>query len=282
MTVERYHLGHIPDPPHKRTQPRSHELLGTVLTKSTATLEAHEATVFNQGGTESCGGHGTAQLLACLNVLPWVTSPDWIYKAARRKMREDSGKEDPLTDSGVYPSAITEALAIEGVIPYRGPTSDGRVSDVMPSTVNLESPLSDFEMAAVKIVTGGYRIDPTSPDFFTQIGLALAAGCSVGLGIIVDSNFQTWGRGWTPARGPLTSCKLDDPYLGGHWVACNAFDLSKDTGVFSGPNSWGGDWGAPPLLDLTCKNGGGHWRATGGFLRQAVSDALVFTRGTWV
>ena len=284
--------GHIPDPAHRRTQRSSRLLLGTSPQfPSQGSLERFEGATFDQGSFGSCGGHGTSQAVQIAAAsssasnpayipLPWRPSPDWVYKSTRLVMRAALATmtEDALTDSGSYPNAIMAALSLDGVIPYHGPTADGRVSDCDESTINEEGALSDFEAGQLWVVTGEYRVDNTAPDFTSQLASAIASGFSVGLGLKVDTAFIAWGSGWSATRAPVSSINLSDPNGGGHWICCDAYDLAASPdGVFSGPNSWSDGWGAPALVDSShCPNPGGHWRITGNCLRTAVSDAYIF------
>lgn len=282
---KKYGKGCRKDPPHRRTQKSSREILGaSPSSPPAASLEQHEAEIQNQGQSGSCGGHGSSQgiTVACGAAgidLGFVPSPDGIYKAIRCEERNAStpaGQDPaPLQDTGIMPSDIPAALANWGVRKMRAPTPDGRNSDVygpddvgagQPTNLNTEPELADDEESRNDLVMGEYRIDETAPDFEDQVCAAIASGCPVGIGIFVDTGFERWGEGWAPGRAPIASVDVNDPNGGGHWLVITSYrTLADGTRVYRGPNSWDKTWGD-----------NGHFEMTGAALRQCISDALVW------
>ena len=280
--------GCAPDPVHKRTQ-RSSRLLLAAPTQivAEASLERFEEPILDQGGYPSCGGHGTSQgiyqALAMQASPPKLVSPNYIYKTPRVVMRTEAlvaGNGLPLlsTIQGIIPSSIMTALQINGIIPM-GPFTENRISDCGAGDIDTEENLSDLEEGATKLLTGEFRVDETANDFVDQVAASLAQGFGLGIGVFVDSTFENWGVGWMPGRAPVSSVNLADPKGGGHWLNLNAVKYDHNLGkyVFSGPNSWSENWGAPALVDNSGPNNvGGHFRVTEDWMRQAVSDCYVW------
>lgn len=286
--------GHIPDSPHRRKLfGAMREVVATLPTS--AGLERFEAPILDQGPTSSCGGHGTAQLLACALAaagipLPFVASPDGIYRDARCMSRPAwaPGTTPPaLTDSGIAPSDLCAVLHSIGVRPMHAPAEDGRNSDVNPDTVNREPQIEELaaEDAHTLDTTAVRIIDPTAANAASLVKQALAADASVGVGLFADTAFEAWGEGGRYVEVPrLETSDVNDPNPGAgwHWVCGDAFRLEADgTSTLSGPNSWGMGWGAPSLLvaeGAPGYQGAGHWRLSlEGWLKAgAISDLIVF------
>lgn len=231
-----------------------------------ASLESSEAPILNQGPTGSCTGHGTSQGLwttfqASGRPLLWVPSPKRTYflgRAYARAATTPEGQPMPaLTDSGAMPADVMAALPVDGVRAMRGPTSDGRNSDVDPATIDAEETVADEESGLQALVTGQYRIDPSAPDASDQVAASVVSRAAVGVGGFVDTAFMNWEPGDPPLGPPDTS----DPQGGGHWITLTSFragsaaarsfpasvgDVTKATlapRITRGPNSWGPDWG---------------------------------------
>jgi len=289
--MSRYGKGYIKDPPHRRTQKLSHELVGTApANPPQGTLERFEVKTFDQGQTGSCCGHGTAAALAVSSnastgaKIGFVPSPRTIYAVLRTV--EKQKPTDPLTDSGAMPSDIGPTAQAFGVRPMQGPTPDGRNSDIWsdadlqgvahppPANVNTEESLGDLLVAGTKLVLGIYRIDETQASYKEQIKAAVCAGYAVGAGVFADSAFESW----SPTKQPegLKTVDFSDPDGGGHWICLDAYKTNPDGSVtFSGPNSWSDQYGAGALVDTAgCPNPGGHWRATDAWLDQQAAQGM--------
>lgn len=283
-------LGHIKDTAEKRWthQKPSHDLLGATPTNpAQASLEKNETAVLDQGQSGSCTAHGTAMALwisaaVAQIAVGFLASMRSLYAVFRTV--EKSKATDALSDSGAMPADIPPCLATFGIRPMQGPTPDGRNSDIWsdddirsvkgapPANVNEEEDLGDLLVAGKKVIVGIYRVDETKADFLTQIEAAIAQGYAVGIGIFVDSAFESW----SPTAQPegLKSVNFNDPNGGGHWICLDAYKTNADgSKTYSGPNSWG-SWGAGPLVDQTCQNKSGHWRATDAWMRAQASQGM--------
>ena len=270
--------GYIPDVPGYRP------ILGQLQTNARGYLAARmagsplptgrslaqfRAPIMDQGPTSSCTGHGTAQGLytsynAAGTPLPWVPSPLDIYKLPRALARrpDAAGNIPALVDEGAMPSDVLDGVARYGVGPIQAPTSDGRYSDVEPANVNSEPELLELERDGQTIVTGLHRIDVSAADFIVQLQRAIALGVAVGIGAFVDVAFEDW----VPSRGALTNVNLSDPSGGGHWMSCDCYQvLSSGIVVFELVSSWG-----------TAPGEGGVFYVTDTWMRQSVSDAILF------
>jgi hypothetical protein len=272
-----YSLGHVQDPTHKRTQRAARELLGaTPSLPDAASLEHLECDALNQGPTSSCPGHGTAaclvvSLAAAGDPLPWVPSPRGVYALTRQLARATTaptGRALPaLEDGGAMPSDVMDALRLYGVRAMRGPTSDGRNSDVEPANVLEEEQLAEVEADHGTILTGEYRVNETDADFIDQLCAALAGvgagqggrGCALGVGAYVDQAVMDWAKG----AAPLSVPNLSDPRGGGHWFAVTSYRTAGGKRVFRSLNSWGRGYGDA-----------GHWEFTEDWLRAQVPAGL--------
>ncbi len=215
---------------------------GTAL-PSSATMVHMTPLVMDQGPTGSCTGHaiaagvyaayGMASVRGESTPLPWVPSPDSIYRNARciDRKRNPDGSLPGLIDDGAMPSQAFRALREFGVQSI-GECVGERYSDVSPEMVNSEPTLTDLQKSMAKLVVGDYRVTPSS----TSVANAIADGHPVCAAIAGGSDaFQGYVGG---VLGPMMA-PLD------HYVLLIGYDTVVDTGarVFFGQNSWGASWG---------------------------------------
>jgi hypothetical protein len=284
-------FGYIPDVDHKRTQKNSRLRFSALpAVPQQASLVSFEEPITNQGGDGACTGYGTSQILsisaaASGDPLPWRPSMWGIYTLAR--VLERASFMTPLTDSGAMPTDLLTVCRQYGVMPYFGPSPDGRIGDVWseadtgsggPSNVNDEPNLLQLETSGMKLLTGEYRIDETADDFDHQLQACVAGvggkPAAAGIGIFVDTkNFM----GWDPTKGPISTIDLNDSQGGGHWLPLDYYYATPGgILVFGGPNSWGESWpqGGPAAGSPFWKPG--HYEITAECLQTVLSDALAF------
>lgn len=267
-------LGHIPDTAEKAKRfPLMTVADVTSLTDAavppSADNSALEGSILDQNETGSCTGHGSSQWLLVSYAfqgrpLPFRPSPKGIYDCTRdldRAAATPTGELPPLTDSGGMPADIVVAISAMGIRPLVMPSPQGFASDIDTSNCNVEEKLGEFEHAANTLLDAARRIDPSQPDFVTNLCAAIAATGAVGVGVFVDTAFEQYN----PANGPLTTCNTSDPNGGGHWLCIDKFETQADgTIVFTGPNSWTAQWGDK-----------GHFSVTGAWMVQSCSDCYA-------
>lgn len=228
-------LGYLPDPPFRAASyrlatfaPSAYPLRGS--------LAQHRPAVLDQGSTASCVGHGTSTLLA-IAAGAWgiqlpIASPRALYRDARAIARRSDSI--PLTDDGTYPSAVVDAMEYCGIYPL-GSTE----SDVHPGNVNDEATLTELAVQRSRLIAS-----PTSLALYDYTSLAdmvreriVARKEPIGLGILIGPEWSDWnGRGLIPQP-------FEGAPLGGHWIACDGYEMQRDTVVLKGLNSWGTSWG---------------------------------------
>lgn len=263
-----------------------------------AGLESLECAILDQGQSSGCTGEGSVQLLACTGLLPWPISGDGLYRDLRcyERPANPDGSLPALQDGGAMPSSLIPVLGTVGVRQMGDLAPDGRFSDMDPSTmvprygttgelvpaINREPRLDEEVTESQRMILGPYAIDMSDP---ALIAAAIAEGYPVGVPVFVDTTFERWGEDANPST-PLRAENWNgnDPNGGGHWMCCNAYKIDPVYGyVFSGPQSWGSSWGAPPLLVPAQGNVRGHWRVTGSWLQAAAyGKAIVFRVGLQV
>lgn len=248
------------DPAHRRTQlnAKLHPLVGAMLfgaaLPKSADLTSFCPPVFDQGASGSCTAHSLSGGLvtstgAQKQPLGFVPSPCGIYACERSLERAQvraAGPLPPLEDSGAMLADGISAVQGFGVMPYQGPTPDGRISDVWtaqdtsaaPANVNAEPDLMGLEEAATKLIVGSHRIVETGPDVASVTAATIAAGFAVWLGFFADSAFESLKPGEI-ASLPNES----DPNGGGHAVYLVGFDTRADGSlVYTLRNSWSSGW----------------------------------------
>lgn len=256
-----------------------------------AALSQFLVRILNQGRTESCGGHGTSQLvfvaLAAAGLLAafgpdYQPSPGLIYKDAQSEEQPGTGE---LLDNGIDPVDLITALAREGVkamaLAADGSialTPDGRMSDLWsaddiagipnapPPNVGLRPTALDDVASRAHLVVGVQLLNPAEADFEDQVCDSIANDkAPVGVGIHATAAFEAWGDSYADGKPPfadITGFSQTD----GHWVGVFDYRTEADgSRSFWILNSWG-KWGTP---------NGGIW-VTGTWLRAACMVALQF------
>jgi hypothetical protein len=194
--------------------------------------------VLDQGQTGSCTGNASAMglflaFLLAQHPLSWVPSQAGIYRNGRGIDRDDV--QTPLLDEGAQPNQVFRAISEYGIGPMRGPTSDGRNSDVEIATVNDEPKLGALEEEALTLPIGEYGINSIGSARILALRQALSANKPVCVAIAGGSNaFQSYTSGILPAL----NAPLD------HYVLLIGYSTTP-TGstVFECLNSWGDGWG---------------------------------------
>lgn len=239
--------GFRPSPAHKQRRFASvHHLVGADLSfPPSFDLETFAPDVMDQGQTSSCGGHGTsvgvyAALAAKGTPLPFVPSPKGIYDNARQL----DAPSAPLTDDGIDPATLLQALAQHGVRKIQAPTLDGRYSDCDPATINAPETLAEDEEGARDLLVGEYAVDPRDPSFDRLVAATLfQKKAPVGVGICADGAFQAWGEGSVGDDKPAfvfpTNWQSAD-----HWVVVVGLRTAADGSLeLKIRNSWSRGWG---------------------------------------
>ena len=219
-------------------------------------LSSFAPPIFDQGQTGSCTAHSfsSAAVIAFASAaaqgrgspLVFVPSPRELYAATRaleRKAVVAPGQDLPvLTDSGAELADVAQAAREYGLAPMKGPTPDGRNSDIWstvdtsaPSNVNDEPVLGELETAAVTLIDGEYSVATGTADSPETMAAAIDVGMPVWCGGYVDSVFQQLGPSdVAPAPNP------NDPQGGGHaFVFPDYRTNSKGNLEFLLRNSWG-------------------------------------------
>lgn len=199
--------------------------------------------VMDQDGTGSCTGHATAAAIyaaygigsvkGTTTMLPWVPSPDSIYRNGRciDRKRNPDGSFPVLQDDGAEPNQVFRAVREFGIQSI-GPIVEGRFSDISTETVNDEPTLTDLQRSMAKLVVGDHHVAPSS----SAVAAALAAGHPVCAAIAGGCDaFQTYNGGVLGAlHAPLD-----------HYIVIVGYDTVSLNGarIFYGQNSWGTSWG---------------------------------------
>ena len=226
-------LGYLPDTPLQAVRYASPRL-GAVDPAPSVDWSRYRLPILDQGSTQSCLGHGTAQLLAVASRAAGITlppvSPRALYRDARALARRDESA--PLRDEGGYPSALIDALEYCGAAPFAGD-----VSDVTTLNVNDEATLTELAEQRERLIVGTEAVPLT--DYTTvaaTMARALTAGYAVGLGVFAGPEWTEWdGRGVIDTYSTAAH--------GGHWIACDGYLYDRGTLILRGPNSWGRSWG---------------------------------------
>jgi hypothetical protein len=261
-------LGYVKDAGHKAAKFALHGR--AAATVSSFSAESFEGSILDQNNTSGCTGHGSSQWLEVAykvagKPLPFRPSPGGIYAVTR--MLDRAAATDPgqalaaLQDCGGMPSDVIVGVSTFGVRPLVLPSPLGFQSDIDSSNVCAEEKLAQLETAANAILGAARRIEPTAGGFAQTLAAAIQKTGSAGLGIYVDTAFENFAQG----APPVSSVNLNDPNVGGHWIAATSFyTLPNGKLVFRGPNSWTPQWGSA-----------GHWEETEDALAQACSDCYV-------
>ena len=209
--------------------------------QSAASLFPYLPTVYDQGQTGSCVGHGTSTALwaaahAKNSPLDFIPSMKGIYTVARELARADATVL--LEDGGTDPAQALLGIRDVGFRAMGQRPADGRFSDCDPFFINQEDSVEDLTADYAHRHFGDYII---SMDRVNAVKAAIASGMPVGVGFYVDSTFQAYGIGSRPIDSP----NFNDPTGGGHWVCAYAYKTDPVTGavMFTVRNSWSDLWG---------------------------------------
>lgn len=291
--IKRFGLGCRFDTPHRKKLykpalgPSGLFKTSPTLVSGTTSLAEYEALALDQGQTGSCEGHSSTMatwmgFLAAATPLPWFPSPDGLYRDSRCQARvpNSDGTLPALTDDGAMTSDVVTVMQTCGLRPMIGPTSDGRNSDVDPSTVNNEPTLDQLDTEAetpVLVNPNAYIVDLSDTKVaLAVIQAALKQKLVARIDIFCDTAFQNYFTNWTSSTKPLDSCNLNDPNGGGHAIVMSEIAVTSALSVtLSGLNSWG-PLGAPALVPTGCMNAAGHWQGDANWFAQAVQQVTVW------
>lgn len=281
-------LGYVPDSDeHRKRQKSSFIRFGTSPTSpAQASLAQFRTSIYDQGQTGSCVGHGTAQAVAtsaAVNGAPlgFSPSPRRIYQLSR--VLERTTNTTALTDSGAMPTDTIAVLSNWGLAPIGPMAPDGRFSDIwgpddnndgLAPNVNSEPTLDELQQSGLCLLTGEYRIDEANNPI-PQITASISSKTALIIGVFVDTAFMSWD----PATGPVNSIDLNDQSGGGHCLSCDYYYTTPSGVVIvGGPNSWSTGWprasAKPPGSPFWTP---GCWEMTAPCLQSVLSDALVVT-----
>jgi hypothetical protein len=209
-----------------------------------ASIDRFAPPIWNQGGTGSCGGHGTAGAVTTTfaakgPALPYPADPRMLYTLARTVDRADPATA--LRDAGTTPSALVRSIAQWGIT-LENETAGGRSALDADYTLWLQEHVNDEPKL------GELQAANTRPNVgFTGIWDEGKAKCDAVCASIVDG-YAVMGaveagsaafQGYDPSRGPLdfTGSNPD------HWVYFTAYrtDANGEIQLLM-RNSWGLLW----------------------------------------
>lgn len=227
-------------------------------------LSPFAPSIMDQGPVGSCEGHrGSTATYLTLNKagapLPWVPSPDDIYRLARCF---DLGDLMPasLDDVGTETNSVIRAIGEFGMRPM-GALVGGRNSDCDPDSAARPPVLAELEKDAATLVIGAYQITSTGAQKLADVKAALASGLAVAVDSFVDMAFEDWSAGDAPFGVP----DYRDPEGGGHAICAVGYDGNTVDII----NSWGSSWGDS-----------GHIRVSAAFIEQADCFAWAARRSS--
>lgn len=142
-------FGFIADPPERQTQPSFQDHIASRLLAAgpipDGDIDRFAPPIWNQGGTSSCGGHGTAGAVTTTFAAKGVplkrpADPRMLYTLARAIDRADP--HTPLRDSGTSPSALVRAVSAWGIA-TEDETTGGRSAVDADYSLWLEEHVND-------------------------------------------------------------------------------------------------------------------------------------------
>lgn len=242
-------LGHIANREHRRTPVRHYAAKNwkrVDLPKMADLTEFTPIMPMDQGGIGSCEGHAHSlaiytTLRAAGETLPWVPSPDALYRLARCIQR--SGPSEPLSDTGTESNAVCRAANEWGIKAMgdcvQDPYDDAvRFSDCGMATLNDEPLMVDLEKEAETVVVGQYDcMGSTMAETIHNVQAAITHGVAVEIGGFVDTAYMDW----TPDKGMFERCNQNDPDGGGHAQVIIGYRTVGQEVQWRIQNSWG-DW----------------------------------------
>jgi len=222
--------------------PASHLVARVAMGGSTPpamTLVDHAPDVMDQDASGSCEGHAHATAIAArLSTrgapLPWVPSPDSLYRLARSLDRAQfpDGQYEPLTDGGCSALAVSSAISRWGIRPM-SPLA-GRYSDVDLAHLLDELTLDELEECDRTTLVTTYEV---TGDRVSQARRLLAAGVPLVVECFVDSAYMAAGPGFI-----AEPCDPADKHGGDHAQCVLAYRTVDGQTQFLVRNSWGRGW----------------------------------------
>lgn len=253
-------------------------LYGSDLPPMTTNVR-YAPSVWNQGQTGSCTGHGKAGMdtttLAAHGVpLPSPEQPMFEYKIGRAVDR--SNPSIPLQDEGAQPNSLVRGSGIWGVVTeIEGEGGLGADSpDYTPyleTHVNDEPKLGELEKASQRLIKGYNAIADGDLTKLAQYQAALSIGHCIGEAVDAGSDlFQAYNE----ASGPLGFTGYEPD----HWIFCVDY---ATVGALRAAGLLPPTWTSLPDTDLLFLHqnswGKGLWTKSGRFW----STADFVNRGTF-
>jgi hypothetical protein len=212
---------------------------------------------FDQGSTKTCVGAGGATFAYLGGSTGWIPSPATISRGTRAKLRSlalgpgasATTSLPNLVDEGASYAELVLWLAGGGVVPFRGPTPDGRNYDLSSAAdlvgiANPPAPDDDTELTELEVsqgllrrFTGASLFDTASASLVTLMKQALLVG-PVGRGGYIDS--QVFDA--TATSPPIGPPVMTDPNLAQHFfviVGWRPSVLNDGTSDWIFQQSWG-------------------------------------------
>jgi C1A family cysteine protease len=211
--------------------------------------------IWNQGALGSCTAHGSLRAFMACAIQEGLHLPMLSRLMQYWDTRSLEGTTD--TDSGGTVRDAIKALATFGVCPEtEWPYDVAQFATAPPPQARADA-RQHMAIKYQSVIVGG----PGAP-----MRTALAAGHTIVFGFSVPGTFEDGS--WDPAsERPLPLPGPDDGFIGGHCVACRAYDF---TGRMS--SGFGGTFRVPPYF--TCQN---SWGEEWGMAGEFNMDAAWFT-----
>jgi C1A family cysteine protease len=241
-------LGYLPDPPDERDY-RWDDTLGSRLAREDAELSRLSGIttprvlldclppIHNQKNTNSCVANATVAALEILRikVMGRASHADLSRLHVYFRARELAGPSQHKIDGGTFIRNAFHVIRNLGICEERFWPFD-------PNKVNVRPPLFASMKSFGNRIQSFYRIQEEGKDRVSLCVEALKQGHPVVFGTRIG---EEWSR--YKAQGKKTSpLRLPSSPKGGHAVVL----VGYDSGVFTGLNSWGGNWGDNGLFYL--------------------------------
>lgn len=216
----------------------------------------------DQGRSSACTAHAAsiglgASCRARGAPLPAVASPWHFYTcsgAIARQAATPVGDPQPLADDGRELGDVIKAIMVCGVAKMRGPTPDGRNSDVWtdadtggspPGNAAAEPSVQLLEEAADELLGGAHTVDLASANALQVCAAALDSGIALYVGFDCGDSFEALHLDQVAQPTPPA-----DPGQGGHAVTVLSYRINA-AGQYEWlvRNSWGTGWALPAAND---------------------------------
>lgn len=216
----------------------------------------------DQGRSSACTAHaasiGLGATCRARNAsLPFVASPWHFYTCSGAIARQSAtliGDPPPLDDNGRQLADMIKAILVCGVAAMRGPTPDGRNSDVWtsddtdgnpPGNAAAEPSVQLLEEAADELLGGAHTVDLQAGNALQVCAAALDSGISLYVGFDCGAMYEALHRDQLAQPTPA-----NDPEQGGHCVVVLGYRINA-AGQYEWliRNSWGNGWALPPVND---------------------------------